>query len=801
MGQAKWYLLLLILGISAGAYLVRAQESGNPWPPRPVLPPEPEEQERAQPDPPLLPAPAPTPRSQVVASNKTGGRRDEKNPPAVETPLPSAPPLMMPGDSKVENPPPAAVPTVPAPPPTPTIPPSAEPPPPAPPSVTAPPPPAPPARAPMKEKPAPTMGEISFPELPSGPLPAVEPQNGSLPVPTIQPPKGPIDPPLPTPEAAPPAPNPPKVDPPLPVVPPPPATNKGPGRALEPTREEKTDPAPLRRTSPAPAPLPPAVTLPTTPSPRQPDPVSAAPVVRPEKTRPRKVNPPPEEMPAFRLVRPQPASERPAPPVVQADPPRIPTIIPPTPPAPAARPDRSAITVEKRGPQRAQPGQALNYLLVVRNQGKEPARNLRVEDEIPAGARVIGADAEAVRQGDNVQWTLKELNPGEEQVLRVDLQADSTGELTGTTRVLAGTALTAFRTLIEPGTITPVAAGVSLQVEVKGPATVSPGTQVAFDIVVRNIGNRAATGLILQGKLPPGLVHPQGPSIETDLPLLAPGAEKSIRLTLTAQRAGEQPIEIRVLTPTGQEFPARADVRVGGGASLQVRPAATSRLVIDRPGEIEIQLASAAPLGLRNVEVTEFLPEEVEFAGASDRGLFHQESRTVRWLIDYLPPNQPRTLRMQVRSKTPGTFTHRVEAKAETNEEAQATAAVAVAGNAELTIRIDDRVDPVEVGRDAAYDIAVRNEGSLPATNVRIRVKVPDGLAAGNVQGPTPFRMEGRTVHFEPLGQLAPQEQALIRLSAVAQSPGDQRLRVEVESDQFRRPIFREERTLAYRDR
>jgi hypothetical protein len=99
------------------------------------------------------------------------------------------------------------------------------------------------------------------------------------------------------------------------------------------------------------------------------------------------------------------------------------------------------------------------------------------------------------------------------------------------------------------------------------------------------------------------------------------------------------------------------------------------------------------------------------------------------------------------------------------------------------------------------YEIWVRNPGNAPAGNVQLQVQFPPSLMPKNAEGKTKFTMERGTVLFEPIPSLPPHGQATYRVSALAKSIGDQRVRFALASDQVRVPIQREISTVVYSDK
>lgn len=450
------------------------------------------------------------------------------------------------------------------------------------------------------------------------------------------------------------------------------------------------------------------------------------------------------------------------------------------------------VTVDKRGPAQMRAGQPLQYVIIVRNIGQSPANQVRVEDEIPAGARVTYADPAPTSQTDRVVWTLPVLLPGAEKQLKVELLAQGSGEVTGTTSVMVATT-TGTRTRLTPDTLT---------LSVTGPATVPLGFPVMFEVVVTNQGKQTATGMVLFGSLPVGLTHVAGREIEADVGDLPAGQSKTFKMQVTAAQPGRHTADVKITAHGGAEAKGQATVQVTApnSAALLIRQSPSARLFAEREGEIRLDIINNLKDGAKNVTVMNTLPDGVEFLSASDRGLFRPDTRTAHWLIDYLAPGDTRTLTMKVQASSPGQFDNEAIARSEGRQETRSLAKVQVDAMSALVLQVNDRDKAVEVGKQTLYEIKVVNHGSGPATGVQVRATLPEGMAAAKVQGPTVYRVDGQEVVFATLPKLQPQGEAVFLVSALAQSPGDRRFRAQVLSDQDPTPIAREERTYVYRD-
>jgi uncharacterized repeat protein (TIGR01451 family) len=451
------------------------------------------------------------------------------------------------------------------------------------------------------------------------------------------------------------------------------------------------------------------------------------------------------------------------------------------------------VSVEKRATNAGRAGEPSQFTITVRNIGATTANQVRVEDEIPAGARVVFAEPQASQESDRAVWVLPTLAPGAEKQLKIELQAAAGSELTGVTSVTVS-ALTGARNRVQVES--------SLTLSIKTPNPVPVGFPVAFEVAITNRGREPATGLVLHCKLPAGLQHPAGKVIEADIADIGPGQTKKRNVNVKALSAGKQTIEMRVTTQNGQEATGTSAVQVNKAApgGVSIRQAPNVKVYLDKEADLKLQVTNMLTQDLQNVAVMDVLPDGVEFISASDQGLFRSDSRTAHWLINNLAPGQTQSLTVRVKARASGHFDNEAIARTESQQEIQSTSKIQVQAISDLSLTVTESDNPLELGKSTVYEIRIFNKGSATATGVQVRATLPAGMMPAQVRGPSAYRWEGKQVVFDALPKLAAQGQAVFYVSALAQGAGDQRFVAQLTSDQNTQPLMREVRTYVYRD-
>ena len=199
---------------------------------------------------------------------------------------------------------------------------------------------------------------------------------------------------------------------------------------------------------------------------------------------------------------------------------------------------------------------------------------------------------------------------------------------------------------------------------------------------------------------------------------------------------------------------------------------------------------------LTNVTLTDPVPEGLSFVNASHEGILNDNR--VQWSLGTIEPGAKRTVQVVFRAKGAVNACNRVTASADHGLSAQAEICTEFLGVSALLLEVVDTEDPVEVGSETNYLIIVRNQGSLPATGVRVAAHVPEQEQVLKVTGPSVHSQEGQTITCQPF-TLPPQGEARFTVSVRAMRAGNVRFKVDLTADMLTSgPVSEEESTTLY---
>lgn len=481
-----------------------------------------------------------------------------------------------------------------------------------------------------------------------------------------------------------------------------------------------------------------------------------------------------------------------------------------------ALPGRAApsVVIEAVCPESVVFGQEFQYKLVVRNAGTSAVSYVRVEDEIPSGARYLGSDPPAELNGDRLVWIIGPLDAGAEKHIAVRVKPTEEGEARSRSTVTFATAVDARTRVTRP----------RLALSVTGAETCRAGEEATFPIKVTNSGSGPATNVLIAVQLSDGLYHTQarGVRIETVLPSLPPGEAKIVPLKINAVKAGLQTCQIVVAAEGSPDATAKASVNVVE-PMLVVKQTGPSKCLVRAEPTFTIELSNPGTAATDPVQLHTVLPDGFEVAanGASDGGAAN--GRIMTWKLPALPAGSSRAVTLKLRAVvategsllqtvaragvsavTPVGATTGAPVPAGRGLEAKAETTVSAEGVAAVRFEVVGLDNPVEVGKEATYEIRVMNQGTGPCANVQLAAVLADGTEFVGVTTGTnqagAAKAQGQQLVFDPIQTLGVKGEMVYRVRVRGVTPGDLRFRVQMSCDQIKTPVIKEEITRFYKE-
>jgi uncharacterized repeat protein (TIGR01451 family) len=452
-------------------------------------------------------------------------------------------------------------------------------------------------------------------------------------------------------------------------------------------------------------------------------------------------------------------------------------------------PQAPSLTIEKSAPPEISVGKPATFVIHVRNVGKATANDVEVHDELPHGTQLVATKPAAIESQGNLVWQLGALKPGDEATVEMQITPTSEGELGSVASVTFRAEASARTKATRP----------QLKLDVVAPSKVLIGETAPLRIRLSNPGSGAATGVVLTEEVPSGLKHEGGRELEFEVGTLAPGESRELELSLAAAQPGIATNVLRAVGEGNLEVEDRDDIEVIAPA-LKLALKGPSRRYLQRNATYEISVHNPGTAAAKNIELSVTLPRGLQFVEANNQGQYDATGHRVAWSLEELPPGETGTVSLTMLAAEPGDLRLLVNGKAAMGLSDSMEEEISVEGVAAIFFELVDAQDPIEVGGETLYEIRVINQGSAPATNVRLAALLPPEMKAIDADGPSQHTLEPNRVLFEPLSQLAPKADTMYTVKVRGESPGDQRIRVQIVTDEIKQPVTKEESTRVYAD-
>jgi uncharacterized repeat protein (TIGR01451 family) len=449
------------------------------------------------------------------------------------------------------------------------------------------------------------------------------------------------------------------------------------------------------------------------------------------------------------------------------------------------------VAIEKRAPAEVQVGKPAKFEIHVQNTGIVVANGVEVHDEVPQGAAFVSSTPAASPDAEgHLSWSLGTLRPGEQATIELQLAAQTEGEIGSVASVSLRAEASAHTLATKP----------QLAIELAAPKQAMIGSDVTLSVRVSNTGTGAATGVVLLEHVPDGMRHTAGPNLEYEVGTLKPGASRQIELAINAARAGHvvNPLKARGEGNLLAETRAEWDIVAPGLAVAMTGP---TRRYLERQATYTVSVSNPGTAPAKDVELTTQLPRGMKFVRANNAGQYDPQTRTVTWSLEELPPSETGNVTLVAMPVEAGEQTVKISGKAQQGLADQRQQTIVVEGLAAVAFDVHGADEAIEVGGETTYQIHVVNQGSAAAANLRLTALFPPELKVINVDGPGHPAMDEHRVELEPLAQLAPKAEATFRIRAQAVAAGDLRVKVQLQTDDMRQPVNKEESTRVYVDR
>ena len=451
-------------------------------------------------------------------------------------------------------------------------------------------------------------------------------------------------------------------------------------------------------------------------------------------------------------------------------------------------PECGIVQLDKTIPNEVGLNRTFNYTIKISNLTETKLTDIIITEHLPDNFKYMSANPAAKQEDKKLIWDIPSLGPKARKQFTVSGVATYTEPLKYCTTIITPVIpACAVIQVIQP----------ELKLSKTAPAKVLLCDLIPVRFVVTNAGTGSIQNVKIVDNLPAGLRTTDGKSeLVFDAGTLGAGQSRQFTAELRATQTGTFVSSALASSTTGLRVESAATTTTVGMPILTISKTGPERLYIGRPAAYEITITNRSDVSAKNTIMEDTIPNGVTGVKAT-AGAKLSGSKLI-WEFGTLEPNASKNVRVTYTPTHAGTLINNATVTAYCAEAVTATMRTIVTGIPAMSLEVVDVEDPVRIGSRATYVIRVENQGSAPATNIRIACILENNVQYLSSAGATAGSKEGSTVRFFPLGSLAPKATAAWRVVVEAVRPGDVRFKVIMNADQLTRPVEETESTHIY---
>lgn len=454
---------------------------------------------------------------------------------------------------------------------------------------------------------------------------------------------------------------------------------------------------------------------------------------------------------------------------------------------PTGRRESSGLLIEKVVPAEVMVGQNFDYYYKVINLTDYPIHQVMLMDRVSDNFKSADAQPKPYDvSGGVATWQLGTLAAKETKTVRVKGSAKDEGTITTCGWASYSPLLCEDIKVVKA----------NIQLVKRAPAEVVVCDNIPMTLTVRNTGSSTLTAVKVTDTLPEGLTSDGKRSLTFDAGSLTPGQSRDFTFNAKASGPGKFVNVAKATSAQGIEAEATTTTVVREPV-LTIACNAAEERYIGRPMDVCFTVGNKGDTAAAGTVLEVPIPAGVSFSSATAGG--RVSGNNVVWDIGSLAANASKEFCATFVSQTANTYAFSGTAKGACAKPVSTKCQTRVVGIPAILLEVVDESDPIEVGKNEVYIIDVTNQGSAPATGIKIVCTLEPEQEFVSVSGATAGRLEGRnSIVMSPLATLAPQAKATWRVTVKAVKPGNVRFKTTLTSDQLTRPVEETESTNQY---
>jgi uncharacterized repeat protein (TIGR01451 family) len=442
-----------------------------------------------------------------------------------------------------------------------------------------------------------------------------------------------------------------------------------------------------------------------------------------------------------------------------------------------AEPDKRSVIsprleLETEGPQKTIVGRESVYRIRVINTGNAPAEQVVLSVEIPQWIEIRQSNVsngktsvvprDETNEISDLSWSITRIEPGAEELLILHLvpMKRKSVDLKIKYDFYRPTAVAKID-VQEP----------VLEMELQGPDDVQWGSEVLYTLLVRNMGNGDAEDVKLE------LLQTNSDMKACTLDLLEAGKEQGIDVKVWTGKQDYIDINIQA----SGRYDLKADVKkrikvLRPNLELTVNSPGIQFIGVPAEFTIKVQNNGAAPA--KDFEVQANIPLGTQYVSSSNGGEQTTPNQVV-WKVAALSVGEIFAASVVCEPKREGDCSLETLVSDQGGVLATCIGSFTAEAVVELKLDVENPQGPIEVGKEAAYTVNVKNLGTKAAENVEVTMAFSEGMEPTAVEGASASYDKGFVI-FNKIPTIPAGQSIQLKVNAKAETPANHQIRTDV---------------------
>ena len=424
--------------------------------------------------------------------------------------------------------------------------------------------------------------------------------------------------------------------------------------------------------------------------------------------------------------------------------------------------------------------------ITLANTASQPSENIICEAIVPSHTKIIGVSPQPIDiDGQTLKFEMDRINGRAQQKIVLQLVPTSPRAIDVSTIVR-----TENKQRVSVGVRQP-----KLAVVVNGPRQANLGQKVVHEVIISNLGDGIASNVELNTLFPASLVNLKSTSLGT-IKSIEPNQSIKVRYESQAIKAGPATIKTSAQSDDGMEAKLGSlDMQVFE-PKLNISAIGPKINFVDRNGIYTIRLENPGQVDVTKVDIALAVPMGMKVTTISREANVDASKGILRWKFGKIAAGESEQIQMMAVVTEPGAQVCDITVGSEETSNKQISLQTMVTTRANVSVQIKNDSGPVQVGGRATFTVEVANRGSRKATDVNVRVELPESLKPVAMDGQQ-INIDGNSINFaEP--EIMPGKKSVFRFAAIGQASGEHLVRSVTEVDGSERKTIAEDTVFVY---